>query len=1185
MAAGCYQDCNSLSMWCLGHLDKLDDNNCGTCDECNKFGDFSRLFLCTVCGLHYHADCLDPPLNLPESSNEQTMSIAIANLRAGWQCPECKTCQVCQKPSDDAGMLCCDSCDSGFHIYCLRPPMSVVPRAPWKCLQCRQCIECKGHLPGSRSDSRWRQHYTLCDDCFRRGSPSRKGADFLLCSVCQLPGKGKTIHHCAHCQRIVHDDCDTVSAPSNNRNGDCSKNIVQDADGDYACPTCRPMIAESTNTENSRKVTEEKTKETRPPSAAASASSAPTPTPPVSLPSQSQKKLPAARKQAGKKVPPSQSNNRKGNSKCRQKNSSNSNSNGGKDRARQRQQQMVRRRRQRGGEVPSGEPNNTNNRYSETITSGPQDDKDENASTMVIVRRDCRFVLEQDICSSCGSIGAGDADALISCAQCGQAYHVNCAGVRPNKVMLNKGWRCIECTVCEGCGQTADESRLLLCDDCDVSYHIYCLDPPLRDVPRGTWKCSWCVSCHSCGSSTPGVNSQWQAEWTRCGPCHSQLVCPSCEKAYANDDLVLQCQTCDRWLHATCDGMRTEEEVELACSLDYTCLLCRAAGSGGASQVVPNSAELTNSSKNRSSPGFLAQMFKAPDIVIDGVCLSEVGLAQMRRIQLRGAGVGAGSTGKRKTARSSSSQQHHNENSMMSNPPSVAPGTPAHDGDVQHSGATAEGVGRGTKPNRRRVAFRVGIGGFLTRSRPPRKPRIAGGRVPDQTGNGDDQQPPTDSGTPTGDAPEPAQQAPQKQRYIPPSRRQAAASYLLTTYPSYLQDAFFGPSQLTSTSANNFLDDSAMDGAASYSSVPLIDNSEQYQVDYRPPEPEVDHKEKIAKESSDSRSGSSQAVVPVSESCEKPSSPSKFTSSMPPPISPAADDLELLPNDLFDEKTHKEVSRIMNDMKAPVESTNHATGGAGTSTHDNDMFPELDPHFVNMYFDEPDAHPNTHIGASHSSSTTTVSAFGQQTSTTTVEQFSSFQTFSVDHITGNGGASDSSLHQADAASLSGDDAMSGTEGNSKSKLCSQRYEQDEKLGDMATLAPILFANTHHPELKQQFPEWKVRFKQIFKLWRVLKTEDRQSFVQRAVENRSVKKKNASNMAQPIRPSISQQQIASQSQTFMMHSVRILYFFYCYFETILVLGWFRVSTTIWAARSTVFRGCKPKLSSTSTISYS
>lgn len=60
-----------------------------------------------------------------------------------------------------------------------------------------------------------------------------------------------------------------------------------------------------------------------------------------------------------------------------------------------------------------------------------------------------------------------------------------------NNTVLKRGWRCLDCTVCEGCGTDKDESRLLLCEECDISYHTYCLDPPLTEIPNGPWRCKW----------------------------------------------------------------------------------------------------------------------------------------------------------------------------------------------------------------------------------------------------------------------------------------------------------------------------------------------------------------------------------------------------------------------------------------------------------------------------------------------------------------------------------------------------------------------------------------------------------------------------------------------------------------------------------------------------------------------
>ena len=31
-------------------------------------------------------------------------------------------------------MLVCDLCDTGYHTYCLDPPMSTIPKTGWKCL-------------------------------------------------------------------------------------------------------------------------------------------------------------------------------------------------------------------------------------------------------------------------------------------------------------------------------------------------------------------------------------------------------------------------------------------------------------------------------------------------------------------------------------------------------------------------------------------------------------------------------------------------------------------------------------------------------------------------------------------------------------------------------------------------------------------------------------------------------------------------------------------------------------------------------------------------------------------------------------------------------------------------------------------------------------------------------------------
>lgn len=101
-------------------------------------------------------------------------------------------------------------------------------------------------------------------------------------------------------------------------------------------------------------------------------------------------------------------------------------------------------------------------------------------------------------------------------------------------MVLTKGWRCLECTVCEACGDSSDPGRLLLCDDCDISYHTYCLDPPLHTVPKGAWKCQWWVELFFSSSPVRERCSSWRtvslqvcvvrSVWLRLPRCAERLA-------------------------------------------------------------------------------------------------------------------------------------------------------------------------------------------------------------------------------------------------------------------------------------------------------------------------------------------------------------------------------------------------------------------------------------------------------------------------------------------------------------------------------------------------------------------------------------------------------------------------------------------------------------------------------------
>ena len=316
----------------------------------------------------------------------------------------------------------------------------------------------------------------------------------------------------------------------------------------------------------------------------------------------------------------------------------------------------------------------------------------------------------QDICVSCGSIGVGDEGKLIGCAQCGQCYHPYCAGVKLNSVILTKGWRCLDCTVCEGCGKPHDEARLILCDECDISFHIYCLDPPLDQVPTGTWKCRWCVACQYCGSTSPGHGgrSSWQNNYSTCTPCASLQKCPACEKEYAEQERIIQCLQCDRWLHAACDAIMDEDDVEAAISIGYVCPFCRPDNHPPLHlQHVFEDEDTTGS----LPPGAAATEAvtpgeKRPPVPhkYDGVLLSDAGLKHIKQLTFEAKPK----TAKRKKA------------------VSEAATAPSADGELtmsQELSNMLDDTSLEDKKKRARKPQRFGVGGFLPRGPKPKAER------------------------------------------------------------------------------------------------------------------------------------------------------------------------------------------------------------------------------------------------------------------------------------------------------------------------------------------------------------------------------------------------------------------------------------------------------------------------------
>lgn len=103
----------------------------------------------------------------------------------------------------------------------------------------------------------------------------------------------------------------------------------------------------------------------------------------------------------------------------------------------------------------------------------------------------CDFCLGEDSLNK----KSGKPEKMVSCADCGRSAHPSCLQftLPLAKVVLTYRWQCIECKSCHLCGTSDNDDQLLFCDDCDRGYHMYCLKPPIKEPPEGSWSCGLCL--------------------------------------------------------------------------------------------------------------------------------------------------------------------------------------------------------------------------------------------------------------------------------------------------------------------------------------------------------------------------------------------------------------------------------------------------------------------------------------------------------------------------------------------------------------------------------------------------------------------------------------------------------------------------------------------------------------------
>ncbi|KAM9332683.1 histone-lysine N-methyltransferase 2C-like [Pholidichthys leucotaenia] len=766
------------------------------------------------------------------------------------------------------------------------------------------------------------------------------------------------------------------------------------------------------------------------------------------------------------------------------------------------------RRRSRGGGGGRGGRGRSRLKTQASLTVSPGSyiepfqpkEEEENSmhNTVVMFSTSDHFTLKQDMCVVCGSFGQGSEGRLLACSQCGQCYHPYCVNVKITRVVLTKGWRCLECTVCEACGEASDPGRLLLCDDCDISYHTYCLDPPLLTVPKGAWKCKWCVWCVQCGSASPGLNCDWQSNYSLCGPCCSLSCCPVCLRPYLQDDLILQCQQCDRWVHAVCQGLTTEDEVEVAADEGFDCSLCRTHGHnpyGRSDSLGPYMTQIISRIREPGqSPGLYTKTYTQ-----DGVCLTESGLTHLQSLV-------EPLTSHRRMRRCKPNLKLRiiNQNSVSVLQTPSEPDTPTEldqgrdcemksDSSPERDHAPDDDIIRretdviNANKKKKRKPYRPGIGGFMVRQRGAKS---GPGRIKLCKRDSMEMLPGRDEDATM----ETVSQALEKVK----KRYRKKKTKLEEEFPSYLQEAFFGRD--------------------------LLDRSRQV--------------EKGAGPGVATATVQSGSVVVGAERGPAPAGPRKpgtATAALPVSQDMLVDLSEVLNTEPHILNTghagHFQVEQSRSALAGldlgAVTSELTGSGGRGqrATGQEEPLDAILNPELDKMVTDGAILSrlykiPELKGKDVEEVFTAVLSPDGSQSESS---QHTGIKT--RPHSTAlppmiDGGSQVPThfrMHPSQTAirgpapgpvpsnqSVPEDGEVDGLSTAQRSML---KWEKEEPLGELATVAPVLYCNTNFPQLRQQYPDWPTRVKQIAKLWRKASTEDRAPYVQKARDNRAAQRIN------------------------------------------------------------------------------
>ena len=109
-----------------------------------------------------------------------------------------QVCEICERDDVAVTLLLCDGCDKSFHMLCLTPPLTEVPRGQWFCGRCvsKNASVNDSKVPVTCTQRRHNSYllttralHVLCADLFSWGRTLRRRAAYERDGFCVVGGQ------------------------------------------------------------------------------------------------------------------------------------------------------------------------------------------------------------------------------------------------------------------------------------------------------------------------------------------------------------------------------------------------------------------------------------------------------------------------------------------------------------------------------------------------------------------------------------------------------------------------------------------------------------------------------------------------------------------------------------------------------------------------------------------------------------------------------------------------------------------------------------------------------------------------------------------------------------------------------------------------------------------------------------